>query len=81
MDHFHRHLIPGDYIICEDTCPELLASAFGSTGDERSLGLEKLHSWKQFLNKHNTYAVDSFYSDCFGYNASSNWNGYVRRMK
>ena len=81
MDHFHLHLIPGDYIICEDTCPDLPASAFGS-GDNKSQGLEKLHSWKQFLNRHSDmYAVDSFYSDYFGYNASSNWNSYVRRMK
>ena len=82
MDYFHCHLIPGDYIICEDTCPNVPASALDSSEYKEPLGFEKLHSWKKFLNRHHDmYAVDSFYSDLFGYNASSNWNGYVRRMK
>ena len=81
MDHFHRHLIQGDYIVCEDTNSGRPAVPLTSC-DDSAVGLEKLHIWKQFLTKYgDMYAVDSFFSDYFGYNASSNWNGYVRRMK
>ena len=85
MEHFHKHLIPGDYIVCEDTFPYLpstLHNPLHTDSDHVDIGLDKLHSWKRFLAKHeNTYAVDSFFCDYFGYNASSNWDGYVRRMK
>jgi cephalosporin hydroxylase len=85
LEYFHQHLIPGDYIVCEDTFPYLpqtLDNAIHTDSDHIDIGLEKLHIWKRFLAKHgDTYAVDTFFSDYFGYNASSNWDGYVRRMK
>ena len=85
MEHFHQHLIPGDYILCEDTCPFVsmtVDNPLHTDSDHIDIGLEKLHSWKTFLAKHgDVYAVDSFFCDYFGYNASSNWDGYVRRMK
>ena len=85
LEHFHKHLVPGDYIVCEDTFPYLpntLHNPLHTDSDHIDIGLEKLHIWKRFLAKHgDTYAVDTFFSDYFGYNASSNWDGYVRRMK
>ena len=81
MDYFHRHLLPGDYIVCEDTSPGQPAVPL-SSDDYSALGLDKLHAWKQFLTKYgDMYAVDTFFTDYFGYNASSNWNGYAKRMK
>ena len=78
LDYFHGHLIPGDYILFEDTNPDLPYNVFGS-GD---WGFEKLHAWTRFLKKQgDMYAIDSFFCDYFGYNASSNWNSYARRMK
>ena len=74
-------------LVCEDTFPYLpqtLDNALhsASESDLINIGLEKLHSWKRFLAKHgDAYAVDSFFTDFFGYNMSSNWDGYVRRMK
>ena len=85
MEYFDKFLIPGDYLVCEDTSPDIPDSLQGGldTGEGYiRVGLEKLMIWKRFLEKHgDKYAVDSFYSDFFGYNASSNWDGYVRRMK
>ena len=82
MGHFHHYTIPGDYILCEDTSPDV---TFGMI-DKRNIyvpaGFKKLNIWKQFLAKHgDTYAIDSFFCDLFGYNGSSNWDGYARRMK
>ena len=79
LDYFHSHLIPGDYIVFEDTNPDLPAQVLGS---DDGWGFEKLHAWTRFLKKHGgMYAIDSFFCDYFGYNASSNWNSYARRMK
>ena len=82
MDHFHHHLTPGDYLVCEDTSPDVPADLLGITDKPNEWGYDKLHKWSRFLSKHgNMYAIDSFFSDLFGYNGSSNWNGYARRMK
>ena len=85
MQHFHSHLMPGDYIICEDTCPDLPSTLDGGLGvgdGYTDHGLAKLHSWKNFLAGHgDKYAIDTFFTDYFGYNTSSNWDGYARRMK
>ena len=85
MEYFDKFLIPGDYLVCEDTSPDMpdsLQGALDAAEGYTRVGLEKLMIWKTFLEKHgDKYAVDSFYSDFFGYNASSNWDGYVRRMK
>ena len=79
MDHFHHHLIPGDYIVCEDTWPYVPSEVFDNSV---RWGLWKLHAWKKFLGKYgDMYAVDSFFCDYYGYNASSNWDGFARRMK
>ena len=80
LDYFHSHLIPGDYIVFEDTNPDLPYQIFSDEGN--NWGFEKLHAWSKFLEKHgDMYAIDSFFCDYFGYNASSNWNSYARRMK
>ena len=85
LEYFHQHLIPGDYIVCEDTCPyasRTIDNPLHTDSDHIDIGLDKLHSWKRFLARHgDTYAVDSFITDYFAYNASTNWDGYVKRMK
>ena len=85
MQHFHHHLMPGDYLVCEDTSPDIPSTLDGGIGVGDGYvyhGLAKLHSWKKFLAKHgDKYAIDTFFSDYFGYNTSSNWDGYARRMK
>lgn len=85
LNHLDKHLIPGDYIVCEDTSPDIAES--GHTGLDAQegyvpAGMLKLNRWREFLEQQgDKYAVDAFFSDFYGYNASSNWNGYVRKMK
>ena len=75
----HCHLTSGDYIVCEDTNANLPSAA---EADYDKWGLPKLHAWKRFLAKHgDKYAIDTFFTDLFGYNSTSNWDGFVRRMK
>ena len=82
MDYFHPHLTPGDYILCEGTSPNIPARIVHDDYTYNPLGPVKLQIWKQFVAKHgDTYAVDSFFTDLYGYNVGANWDGYVRRMK
>ena len=52
MQHFHHHLMPGDYLVCEDTSPDIPSTLDGGIGvgdGYTDNGLAKLHSWKTFL--------------------------------
>lgn len=70
FNYLHTHLQPGDYLIMENTNPALHS--------DHSI----LRNVQQFLMRFkDCYAIDSFYTDFFGYNATSNWNGFIRRMK
>ena len=42
----------------------------------------KLHAWRKFLAKYgDKYAIDTFFTDYYGYNSTSHLDGFVRRMK
>ena len=86
LEHFHKFMKEGDYIVFDDTDPETpLMNGMGL--DNRyplyePWGYNKLHTLKKFMNKYSDfYCVDSYLTDMFGYNATNNWNGYIRRMK
>lgn len=83
-EFFHHYFTPGDYFVCEDTNPDI-PTAVGAGGvyeGYEEWGLTKLHAWKRFLAKHgNKYAIDSFFTDFYGYNSTSHWDGFVRCMK
>lgn len=89
--HFHDHAFrPGDYLIIEDTIP-WIPGAFGpaSRGDDgraRDAEVGEWGDWKwreiqEFFVEHDAeYRVDRYYTDFFGYNATWNWNGFVKRI-
>lgn len=53
----------------------------GAYGEFITYGPVCLNPLKKFLSEHEKEcAVDSYFTDFFGYNNSSNWHGYVRRM-
>lgn len=84
LTYFDSYFIPGDYIVCEDTSPDV--AKLGHTNDDSggfvAAGIFKLREWTKYIAKQGEkYAVDSFYTDYFGYNVTGNWNGYVRKMK
>ena len=85
LEHFHKFMKEGDYIIYDDTDPETpIDNGMGWEGFHREYipcGFEKLDDVSGFLEKYDKYySIDSFYTDMFGYNATNNWNGYIRRM-
>ena len=82
LEHFHCHMTPGDYIVCEDTAPDIPNAPGAYTYFKNIVGFPKLNIWKCFLAKYGEmYAIDTFFNDLFGYNSSSHWNGFVKRMK
>ena len=85
LEHFHKFMKEGDYIVYDDTDPET-PTMNGMGWDDyppyEALGYDKLHTLNEFMTKYKDfYRVDSYLTDLFGYNATNNWNGYVRRMK
>ena len=82
--YFHDHMSPGDYFVCEDTSPDL-ATTMGAGGiydTYERVGSVKLDAWKSLLGRYgDMYAVDTFFTDMYGYNSSANWDSFVKRMK
>ncbi|XP_068751307.1 rhamnosyl O-methyltransferase-like [Montipora capricornis] len=84
LEHFDHFTEPGDYICIEDTNP--LAPAVSGQGLVKELGYtlfgpKKLNELKNFLSgRSQTYMVDQRYTDMFGYNATWNMNGFLKRM-
>ena len=85
LEHFHKFMKEGDYIVYDDTDPETpIVNGMGwdDYPPYEPWGYDKLHTLKEFMTKYEDfYRVDSYLTDLFGYNATNNWNGYVRRMK
>ena len=86
LGHFHKFMQQGarDYLIVEDTDPRIPREVGMGFYEEPYLeyGTQKLENLKGFLKEYEEYyAVDSFYTDFYGYNGSWFWHGYVKRMK
>ena len=85
LGHFHQFIQKGDYLIVEDTNPHIPSEAgMGCFYEEPyyEIGTQKLEELRSFLKEHEDYyAVDSFYTDFYGYNGSWFWHGYIKRMK
>jgi len=86
LEHFHKYMKPGDYFIIDDTgpnCPLVSGQGLLDNVDiNQENGMQKLLLLNSFLEKYSDYyKIDTFYTDRFGYNASFNWNGYIKRVK
>lgn len=65
LNHLSRGLTKGDYLVVEDTCD-----------------YKKHREFARFMKNHrDTLLVDTNYTDNFGYNASWNWNSFLKLMK
>ncbi|XP_028409072.1 uncharacterized protein LOC114531651 [Dendronephthya gigantea] len=84
FQYLHQYFKVGDYLICEDTSPDIpkeLGMFMGNNEDFVKMGRKQLGCFKDFLKEYEDfYAVDSFITDLFGYNCSWHWHGFVRRM-
>ena len=84
LGHFHQLMEVGDYFVVDDTSPDVTEVEMGRINVPSDAWWEpeaKLSAVKRFLKEYSQYyAVDSFYTDFFGYNGTWNWHGYIRRM-
>ena len=84
LKHFHQFMKQGDYFVVEDTdpyIPKQLPSNPGIYNYDEENGTIKLEKLKKFLQTYKEhYAVDSFFTDLYGYNGTWHWHGFVKRM-
>lgn len=84
LEYFDKFMSTGDYFIVEDTNPDIpskLGYGHVCKVEYKKLGMASLEVLKKFLTDYSEkYAVDSFYTDFYGYNGTWNWHGYIRRM-
>ncbi|XP_015780877.1 PREDICTED: rhamnosyl O-methyltransferase-like isoform X1 [Acropora digitifera] len=84
LEYFDPFTQPGDYICVEDTNP--IVPAVVGQGLIKELGYvafgpQKLNELKSFLiGRSQRYLVDQRYTDFFGYNATWNMNGFLKRV-
>ena len=85
LEYFHRYMKEGDYMVVEDTGPDLVLPIdlkVAGDGSYTPVGPKQLQCLKRFLQDHEEfYAVDSLLTDMYGYNCSWHWHGFVKRMK
>lgn len=76
LDFFHVHLHAGDYIVIEDG---IISDLHPADYPDYSSGPHQ--ALRRFLAAHESeYAIDAQYCDFFGYNATWNSNGYLKRI-
>jgi len=85
LEYFFQYMQTGDYFIVEDTNPLLCTHCgMGRVYEDlpyKQAGTGLLDTLKAFLKKHDKEcAVDSFFTDFFGYNGTWNWHGFIRCM-
>ena len=84
LEHFAPHMIADDYLVVEDTNPMLpgvLGAKCTVPFNFTFMGNVLLETVKAFLVKHEKdFAVDSYFTDLFGYNSTSHWHGFIKRM-
>ena len=87
VDYFHNNgLKTGDYLIVEDTNKymwEVWADNWDSQENQEEMEkgpqkMDELRSWLQ--NHENTYLIDAYYQDMYGYNGSKNWNSILKKF-
>lgn len=94
INYFHEYMKQGDYFIFEKTNPMLSENFFIGEKNPRlyrdsyvvgvkytEMGKWKLEYMRDFFTPHKDYyAVDTFFTDLYGYNCSSQMNSIFRKM-
>ena len=94
INYFHDYMKQGDYFIFEKTNPMLSENFFVGEKNPRlyrdryavdmeytEMGKWKMEYMRDFFAPHDDYyAVDTFFTDLFGYNCSSQMNSIIRKM-
>ena len=83
MEYFNQFMKTNDYFMIEDLSP-IKPQKLGAgriTSEFDVAGNYGLNVLKKFLSDYeDDFAVDSFYTDLFGYNGTENWHGFIRKM-
>ena len=83
VEYFHCYgLQSGDYLIVEDT-NKFMWEVWWDWDDKEYIerGVRKLDDFRNWLMKHEEdYDIDTFYQDMYGYNASKNWNSFLKKI-
>lgn len=80
ITYLNDYMITDDYLIAEDTEPRMPAQLGIYTKDDKiePWGTEKLSTLKKFVKgTGRQYMVDTFFTDCYGYNSSWHWHGFL----
>lgn len=81
LEWWHTKLLPGDYILVEDTSPDQNAWVVHINSKATEPVDKKLSIVRQFLEKYpDHYAIDTYYQDMFGYNSMKEWNSILKRV-
>ncbi|MGB3513338.1 MAG: CmcI family methyltransferase [Microcoleaceae cyanobacterium] len=84
LEHFHNNgLRSGDYLIIEDT-NKFMWEVWSDWEDQELIqrGLRKMDDLRQWLSLHQSkYLIDTYYQDIYGYNASKNWNSFLKILE
>jgi len=87
MEHFGKNMVSGDYFAIEDTaglsqrCYAMMKVAGDPADTDSSFAVAKHKVLIQFLTKYKgIFKVDSYYTDMFGFNGTSTWDGYISKM-
>lgn len=83
LEYLDKFIEPGDYICVEDSNPLAPGAGQGlvKTRGYKAYGPSKMNELRKFLTgRSDRYLVDQKYTDFFGYNATWNMNGYLKRV-
>lgn len=85
-NHLSKYMEVGDYYVIEDLSPQVIAVYVDPLDPEsrnyKGWGLAKRKEVFEWFMKHpDVFKVDTYYADYFGYNGSTNWDGFLRKMK
>ena len=85
MAYLDQFMIAGDYVIIEDTNPNIPADIdldMSTDFEFKPWGTSKLDGLKAFLKGPvgRNFKIDSFFTDFYGYNCTWHWHGYLRKF-
>ena len=84
MAYLNQFMITGDYVIIEDSNPNIPADIdinLSADIEFKPWGTHKLDGLKAFLKGPvgRDFKIDSFFTDFYGYNCTWHWHGFLRK--
>lgn len=81
-----KYMQVGDYYIIEDLSPHCIAEYVDlmdpNARNYKEWGLAKRKEvFEWFVENPDVFQVDTYYADYLGYNGTTNWDGFLRKMK